>query len=81
MSDEERRPDDSLAAEAIDQLHHLDDRRDAAEMRVEELVRDTVYEKRSHREDSRANLLLILAIATAIVAAGLVYLWLRSMCL
>jgi hypothetical protein len=73
--------DDRLTERAIEQLHDLDDRRDAAEMRIEELVRDADYDDTPpHGSDSRVTtttLLVLGAIAAALVV-GLVFLW--SLC-
>jgi len=50
----DRNDDDSaLGAEAVDQLHHLDDRRDSAQMRIEELVRDAEFDESG--DDSGAD--------------------------
>lgn len=74
-------PEDALIAEAVDQLHHLDDRRDAAEMRIEQLVREADYEDPARHEDSRARPLVMLAIGAAVVVAVTCIIWLLSMCL
>ena len=71
-----------LRREAVDQLHHGDDRRDAAEMRLEELVRDPEFDgdEDHHRDDSRASPMLWIGIG--LTAAGVIFawVWLRSLC-
>ena len=81
MDEPDRKREERLEAEAVDQLHHLDDRRDAAELRVEELVRDAEYDDRPHGEQSRLDPRLALLCLAAGIAIGLGLLWLRSMCL
>jgi len=77
----DRPSDDRLAEEVGAQLHHLDDRRDAAEMRVEELVRDAEFDDRPHGSASHSTRSMWLIVAAAAVAGGLLYLWLKSQCL
>jgi hypothetical protein len=77
----DRDRDEDLGAEAVDQLHHADDRRDAAQMRIEELVREAEFEDESHREGTRVSPTLILGLALTGVGVVLVLLWLRSLCL
>jgi hypothetical protein len=79
--DRSRDGDRDLGAEAIDQLHHADDRRDAAQMRIEELVRDAEFEEDSHREGTRMSPTLIVGLALTGIGVVLALLWLRSLCL
>jgi hypothetical protein len=72
--------DPPLEKEAVDQLHHADDRRDAAKMRIEELVREVEFGE-ERRESSRATPLLIIGLAVTAVGALFLLLWLRSLCL
>ena len=64
------RSEASLAEEAFEQLHDLDDRRDAAQMRVEELVREPEFEETSHGESTRASVWLFAALALVVVLAA-----------
>ncbi|MEZ4217770.1 MAG: hypothetical protein R3E88_14900 [Myxococcota bacterium] len=77
MTTRERSQDDALGAEAADQLHHRDDKRDAAEMRIEELVRDVEYDEESHDEGSRATpaVLAAGALVTLLVLGALAWLY------
>ena len=58
-----------------------DDRRDAAQMRIEELVRDAEFDEDSHREGTRMSPTLIVGLALTGIGVVLALLWLRSLCL
>lgn len=69
----------TLAAEAANQLHHRDDKRDAASMRIEELVREVEYDEDSHEEASRASPLVLVWIVAGVISALALAAWLHSM--
>ena len=73
--------DAGLGAEAADQLHHRDDKREAADMRLEELVREVEYEEESHEEGSRVSPLVLGTVIGAVLVALALLAWLQSMVL